>query len=733
MEPNKDGKRITALTLLRTLTHRWLYLLVPIVLVTAAVAVFTGRLPKRFRAKALVVSVAAVPDTYLGGRADAVATVDAQDHLRAVRETLLSSPVLEIVIRKFNLYDVAGKRALDQAIDSMKARIQIQVESPEAFYVGFEGDQPRQVMEVANSLATLFVERTSDLHGERVAEVDTLLDAEVKRLRTQLRDQEEGLTHYKQSVAQQLPDRLPANLKGLENLQQLAQTKSDQIAEAQARRLAVIDELLALKGQGALDVQPRQKTAQEITLEDLRNKLRQLRTRYTSENPEIQRTEKELRGLEALGTPAGALSEPSPLHMRYIALQAELTSIDQRVASYQQERLSLTAQMTGYERRIDSSPSLETTIARSMRDAALTRTQYETMFAKQQAQQLEQRVEKSDKHVAFKVSEPAELPAAPYSPQRLRIILMGFLASLGLGVAAVVFVEHMDTSFASIEDVQAFTDLRVLSAIPTIATRLTRTYPARNSNHIQVQPGGLKPKPDGMAPEARQYYLEHRLTVLSEPQSVASQQYGILKLKIQRWREQTGGRVVAVTSAAGGEGKSLTALNLSVALSSSIEGRVLLLDCDLRRPQVHELLGLKDRLGFGDILSTTDRDFGPYISKVGNLYVITGGTQANDPAGLLPTRRTLEILARLKEEYQLIVLDSPPIVPVADSHFLAGLADGVILVVRARQTRRELLQRAVESLGATNLLGLVLNDVEYAGTRYAYAYRYYQRHYMSQR
>jgi Mrp family chromosome partitioning ATPase len=108
-----------------------------------------------------------------------------------------------------------------------------------------------------------------------------------------------------------------------------------------------------------------------------------------------------------------------------------------------------------------------------------------------------------------------------------------------------------------------------------------------------------------------------------------------------------------------------------------------------------------------------------------------GGTHFSDPAGLLTSRRMREILARLREEYQLIVFDSPPIVPIADSYLLSGLADGVILVIRARQTRRELLQLAVESFGATNILGVVLNDVEYANTPYAYAYQYYQRHYMS--
>jgi len=454
MEPDKGGKRHSPLAMLKTLKRRKFYLLAPIVLVTAGAAVYTGRLPERFRAKALVASRAAIPEPYLGGRVDAVATVDVQEHLRSVRETLFSPPLLEAVIREFNLYDVSGSRETERAINALKTRIQIQVDSPDAFYVGFEGDGAQQAMRVANRLATLFVERTSDLHVERVAQVDSLLDEEVNRLRAQLGEQEEGLKRYQQSVAQELPDRLAANLKLLENLQQQSQGKSDQIAEAQARRLAVVDEIASLTNQGALEPAQRQKTFNETTLDDLRLKLTQLKTRYTVENPEIQKAEKAIRDLEALGTSPGARTEPSPLHLRYIALEAELTSIDQRVKSYQQERAALTSQMAGYEQRIDSSPGRETTLGQRTKDAALTRTQYETMLVKQQAQKLDQRVEKSSKQTAFQVMEPAELPSVPYSPQRQRMILMGFAAGLGLGLAAVMLVEQMDTSFESIEEVR---------------------------------------------------------------------------------------------------------------------------------------------------------------------------------------------------------------------------------------------------------------------------------------
>jgi Mrp family chromosome partitioning ATPase len=130
------------------------------------------------------------------------------------------------------------------------------------------------------------------------------------------------------------------------------------------------------------------------------------------------------------------------------------------------------------------------------------------------------------------------------------------------------------------------------------------------------------------------------------------------------------------------------------------------------------------------LLEPEGGEIGPYVSKIGALHVIPGGSSRANPVGLLASGRTRDILARLRSEYQLVGVDSPPIVPIADSHILAGLSDGVVLVVRARQTQPELLLRAIESLGASKVIGVVLNDVELAATPYAYAYRHYQRHYL---
>jgi polysaccharide chain length determinant protein (PEP-CTERM system associated) len=728
-----ESKGLSAFTVLRALNRRKWYLLAPVLLFTAAAIVYTLKQPPRFRARTLIVALPVIQANAWNGNSGAAATAAIQDQLRSIRETLLSDPVLKTVIAEYHLAS-PGNRTPAQAEESLKSNIEIQVEAADAFYVSFESQRPLQAMQVANRLAELFVARTSDLRGERVEEADSFLDSEVQRLQTQLRNQEEALKAYRQSVAHVLPERLATNLKLLESLQQEMRNKTDQITEGQARRLAVNEEMQGLEQQGALDAAVRERTPADANLEELRLKLRQLKARYTVRNPEIERTEREIRDLEASVVQPGNRREPTPVRMRYVALKAEAQSIDQRLRSYQQERTALALQIAASERRIDSSPGLETTLAQRGREAALTRSQYESMLARQQEANVGQRLQKVTKGAGFKIAEPAQLPPSPSIPRRFRFIFLAFAGSMAMGLISVLVVEQMDTTFDTVEEFQSFTNLPVLSAIPAIPRHTAGRFLGKLSG--SRRDASLRPGDLGLSPELFRHYRENRLAVLSDPQSIPSEQYSILAMKVEKWAEESGGQVLVVSSSAGGEGKSVTALNLSLALSASQKGRVLLVDSDLRRPMVHKYLGLnlvpENAMGFSDLLAQTHAEIGSYISKVGNLDVIPGGTLPENPVGILSSPRAQELLARMRRQYRLIILDSPPIVPIADSHVLAALADGVVIVVRARQTRRELFRRAIQSLSAANVLGVVLNDVEYGDTRYAYAYRHYQRHYVDQ-
>src|SRR5579863_3958434 len=190
MQNHGTDKTLTAFTVLQVVKRRKLYFLIPMLLLTAGAAIYALRLPPRFRARALVAVEPVIPQRYVNLRTDGAAAASVQDQLRFIRETLFNPQLLETVIREFRLYDIPQKGVTESSIEDLKSKVDIQVEGPDAFYLGFEGSNPQQVMEVTNRLAQLVVEGTSNLRGQQVLQATTFLDAEVERLRKQLSDQE---------------------------------------------------------------------------------------------------------------------------------------------------------------------------------------------------------------------------------------------------------------------------------------------------------------------------------------------------------------------------------------------------------------------------------------------------------------------------------------------------------------------------------------------------------------
>lgn len=714
MKSNGNSKGIAPATLFRLVQRRKWFLIIPVVLLTPVVAYYATKLPRKFRARALVGEQAALPGQT--ARLDA-GTASAQDQMRALREVLYTPAVLGAVKNQFRL----GIRPAETD-DTLKSHIEVQIDGPDAFYLGFEGSDPAQVTAVANRLAELFVAHTTALRSQTVEKRDQALDDEVDRLRNQLAAQESGLEAYKEKTSQELPERMATNLRELENLQQQIQSKNDQITESTGRRSSITEELGALEKQGVLKAEPPAKTTTQIEAEQLRLKLAELRTKYTPEHPEIKRVEQELSDLERNAAPPLPQShQPSPAQLRYYALQAELKSIEPRLQTYEKERDGLAGQVQQIEARIDASPAFETAVSERTKEAAMLRARYETLYSKQQEARLSQRADTTNNGPIYRVLEPATVPTAPYSPHSQRLILFGFVAALALGALGVFIAEQADNTFETAEDLESFTTIPLLSTVPNATFPRARTWSTYSGKDAPY------------SGEQKKLFQKHRIAMLGDPFSLAAQQYAILALKVRQKMEKTGSTVLLVTSAAGAEGKSLTSINLAAALAAMVDEKVLLLDADLRLPQLQTRLGLPVERGFAEILTERDTDFLPYVSKVGNLNVISGGGRLMNPTKGLSSPRTREFIAALRKEYQFVILDCPPLVPIPDAQILVGLADAVLLVVRARQTKPELFRRAVECLGDANIIGAVLNDVEFAATPYAQAYEYHQKHYVDGR
>jgi capsular exopolysaccharide synthesis family protein len=222
----------------------------------------------------------------------------------------------------------------------------------------------------------------------------------------------------------------------------------------------------------------------------------------------------------------------------------------------------------------------------------------------------------------------------------------------------------------------------------------------------------------------------HLVTLLGRP-SPEADQYNALRYAVEEKRVSDGLHVVAITSPSVGDGKTTTSVNLAGALAHRRDARVLLIDADLRRPSVAPLLGLAEhpgRPGLVDVISDSALTLERAVRHLPafNLNVLPAGQLSDDPFELLRSARVGELLQEARRRYDLVVVDTPPVLLVPDSRILQSWVDGFLLVVAANRTRRKLVAEALNLLGPGKMVGLVFNrDDRPLANEYGYGYEAY--------
>jgi len=221
-------------------------------------------------------------------------------------------------------------------------------------------------------------------------------------------------------------------------------------------------------------------------------------------------------------------------------------------------------------------------------------------------------------------------------------------------------------------------------------------------------------------------HLDPRLVAANAPRSLAAEQYRLLRTRVTRAENGRAFRTIIVTSPNKGDGKSLTAANLALTMAQDTQLRVLLLDADLRRPSVHRLFGITETPGLSDILigGATLDDALVTVSEQ-RLTLLPSGLIPNQPAELLGSTGMRRVLETLRSRFDRILIDMPPVGPLADVAIASTMVDGVLMIVRAGVTPKPAIERALSGLDAGKVLGLVLNDAGASGPTYGYdGYRY---------
>jgi succinoglycan biosynthesis transport protein ExoP len=301
--------------------------------------------------------------------------------------------------------------------------------------------------------------------------------------------------------------------------------------------------------------------------------------------------------------------------------------------------------------------------------------------------------------IKVSVVEPASLPGAPVSPNKKLDLVLGLLIGLAVGVGVAVLRETLDTSVGGREEAAELVDAPVLAAF-------------REDEKVRTRP--LIVNDDSFSPRAEAFrQLRTNIRYLSLDRSVKS---------------------LVVTSSVESEGKTTVAANLAIALAQSGE-QVILVDADLRRPRVAELLGLNPQVGLTNVMVGTahiDEALATWREGL-PLRVLTAGEVPPNPSEMLGSHRMDDVLKELLARSSVVVFDSPPLLPVTDAAILTSLTDGALLVARAGKTRRDALASSAESLRRVGgqVLGVVLNRVparnrgnSYGGYGYGYGAYY---------
>ncbi len=308
------------------------------------------------------------------------------------------------------------------------------------------------------------------------------------------------------------------------------------------------------------------------------------------------------------------------------------------------------------------------------------------------------------------VVDDAQVPGGPSGPHRKMALLQAITFGLALGIGLAFLIEYQDKTLKTPEQVEQYLRLPNLAAVPAFSRHETRAIAKRNgADHTPAIMGSRE-----LAGSMSQY-------------SVVGEAYRSLRTALMLSRAGAPPKTILFTSASNSEGKTVSALNTAVVFAHT-GVRVLLIDVDLRRPRCHKVLALENLAGLtevlagacnvSDLIRTTDID---------SLSFLSAGSIPPNPSELVGSDKMRDTLAQLTSEFDVVVIDSPPILPVTDAMLLSTMVDGVVLVVNSSKTSKQHVKAAYARLefARAKVFGVLLNQVDVNSQHYQYYRRYY--------
>lgn len=704
--------------------RKWWFIL-PSIVGTLLAILLSYSLPPIYRSSTLIlVEPQKVPQSYVSP----TVTSPVEDRLNTISQQILSRTNLERIIKEFglyekddavlsasseglkeklkqllasfNLYDYdpleVSKWEPERYVERMRAAIEIKVmggSRKNAFTVAFTGREPETVMQVTSALASLFIEENLKVRERQAEGTSEFLANELAVAERELRVLEGRLKEFKERHRGALPEQLDANLRTLDRLQLELQNVGEALRSAEDRRVFYQQQLkgaMANQTPGIVVQPPSNPLGAE--LRTLKSELARLQAQFHDQYPDIVVLKKRIHETEKRLVREGPLETPVEVNTtnnsnRFSQGHIQLRTLGVEISSLKQRQNQILNVSKEYERRIEETYDNELKILTINRDYNISKANYEALLAKRLNAKMSYNLEKRQKGEQFRVLDPANLPKKPFKPNRVKIILIGNFISAAIGVALILLLEYLNPYFHRPEDFDGTLEYPVLVTIPS---------------NVGLHNG------------------YDQLISVDRPDSVITEQYRILYAKLHELQKEKSQKVFAISSSLQGEGKTLTALNLAVVIARDFGKRTLLLEGDFKAPAISRYLkaelesGLVDLLLGKDDIQSTLIPFADTLIPFAddNLSLLPAVKSVRNSSGLLSSQRMRDLLETLREQYDIILIDAPPILPLSDMQIFEEVVDGILMVVRAEKTPRDALSKAVHTLQTDKIAGIVLNDFQ---------------------
>jgi len=455
--------------------RKWIGIVVFIVVFAAALAAVVS-LPNLYRASATVlVERPRVSEAFVRQSV----TAELETRIQTIHREIMSRTRLSEMISKLNLYaDLRGVVPMDALVERLRKEAQLGLQGVEqatgrtetiAFTLSYSGRDPELVARVANTLAGFYIEGNSQSRERQATETAEFLESQAQALKREL-DQQEQRANVVKSRRNTEQHAVEVGLTALERLNTQLRLNNESQLRAIERRERIELQLAAAESTPQAVVQP---DAPAARLAKLKDELAELKRQYSDRYPEVIRVQAQIAALEphvaatGASSPAGGASADAPA--THFAKQA-LANVENELRTLKDEEAALRGQISSYEARIDNAPKAQEELDQPSRDFDAVNERYQALVKRAEDARLAENLERGQATERFRILDPAIPPLYAAAPNRLWLAIMGLMAALAIGVAAIVAAEKLDTTFHSADELQAFTNLPMLARIRVIPT-----------------------------------------------------------------------------------------------------------------------------------------------------------------------------------------------------------------------------------------------------------------------